>query len=216
LFPRFSTTGAVERAASEVVLLDAMQSFFSYEFHSLCGIPQIVLQGTTEDWAALAQRTRDIGQFGLEWWTDALGPILDEFVAASRGQANERFWQSIYRLDGGSGGPYTSGWITAFFPYLKDWRTGRASHRNPWLASGGKELQDVLYPRAKSDPHQFAHGPTTEAFPGGLARTPFLWNYLGRSFEMEFLGGFVGVRQEADTLRLRPEIGWAVREQATA
>jgi hypothetical protein len=29
---------------------------------------------------------------------------------------------------------------------------------------------------------------------------------------MEFLGGFVGVRQDADTLRLTPEVGWAIRE----
>jgi hypothetical protein len=28
---------------------------------------------------------------------------------------------------------------------------------------------------------------------------------------MEFLGGFVGVRQDPGTLALRPEIGWAVR-----
>src|SRR5262249_17854630 len=39
----FSTTGPVERAASEVVLLDAMQAFFSYEVHTLCGIPSITL-----------------------------------------------------------------------------------------------------------------------------------------------------------------------------
>jgi hypothetical protein len=216
LLPSFSTTGAAERAAAEVVLLDAMQSFFSYEFHTRCGIPQIVLEGTPDDWDVLAERTRGIGQFGLGWWTEALGPVLDEFVAASRGRVNVRFWQSIYKLDGGSGGPYTNGWITAFFPYLKDWQTGRASRKNPWLAQGGKELQELLYPPAKSDPHRFGHGPTTEAFPSGLARAPFLWNYLGLSFEMEFLGGFVGVRQEADTLRLRPEIGWAVREQAAA
>ena len=214
LLPNFSTTGAAERAAAEVVLLDAMQSFFSYEFHTMCGIPQIVLEGTTDDWAVLAERTRAVGKSGLGWWTEALAPILDEFVAASRGHANARFWQSIYKLDGGSGGPYTNGWITAFFPYLKDWQTGQASHKNPWLAQGGKELQDLLYPPAKSDPHRIGYGPTTEAFPSGWARAPFLWNYLGRSFEMEFLGGFVGVRQQADTLSLRPEIGWAVREQA--
>jgi hypothetical protein len=29
---------------------------------------------------------------------------------------------------------------------------------------------------------------------------------------MEFLAGFVGFTQEADSLRLRPKIGWAVRE----
>jgi hypothetical protein len=215
LLPNFSTTGAAERAAAEVVLLDAMQSFFTYEVHTLCGIPQIVLEGTTEDWAALAERSRGIGQYGLGWWTEPLAPILEEFVEASRGRANVRFWQSIYKLAGGSGGPYASGWITAFFPYLKDHDTGLASHRNRWLERGGEQLQEVLDPPA-GDANRFRHGPTTEAFPGGLARAPFLWKYLGRDFQMEFLGGFVGVRQEADTLRLRPEIGWAVREQAAA
>lgn len=216
LLPDFSTTGAVERAATQVVLMDAMQSFFSYEFHTLCGIPQIALEGTTEDWEKLAERTRGIGRLGLEWWTSALSTILDEFVAASQGRVNVPFWQSIYKLDGGSGGPFTNGWITAFFPYLKHWQTGRATHQNPWLAKGGATLQDLLYPPAQSAPYRFGHGPTTEAFPSGLAQAPFLWKYLGHTYRMEFLGGFVGIRQEAETLWLRPEIGWAVREAAAA
>jgi hypothetical protein len=215
LLPAFSTTGTVERAAAQVVLLDAVQSFFSYEFHTLCGIPQVVLEGTAGDWENLAARIRKLGAFGLTWWTEALAPILDEFIAAVRGKANVRFWQSIYKQDHGSGGPYTSGWVTAFFPYLKDYRTGLATHKNPWLDQGGEDLQDLLYPFDASDQYRFGHGPTTTAFPSGLARAPFLWNYLGQSFEMEFLGGFVGVRQEADTLRLRPEIGWAVRAGAS-
>jgi hypothetical protein len=56
-------------------------------------------------------------------------------------------------------------------------------------------------------------GTTTERLPGGLARVPFEWRYHGDTYAMEFLGGFVGVRQERETLRLRPEIGWAVRER---
>ena len=48
--------------------------------------------------------------------------------------------------------------------------------------------------------------------PGGLSRAPFRWEYLDRTFAMEFLGGFVGVAQDEETLALRPEIGWAVRE----
>jgi integrase len=94
-------------------------------------------------------------------------------------------------------------------------RTEELDHESQFRG-GGKELQELLYPQAKSDPHRFGHGPTTGAFPSGLARAPFLWNYLDRSFEMELLGGFVGVRQEADSLRLRPEIGWAVRERVTS
>jgi len=50
------------------------------------------------------------------------------------------------------------------------------------------------------------------AFPSGLARAPFVWKYFGQRFEMEFLGGFVGVGQDPATLTLRPEIGWAIRE----
>jgi hypothetical protein len=216
LLPAFSTTGAAARAAAQVVLLDALQSYFTYEVRTLCGIPQIVLEGTEDDWGKLAERTRELGRFDLEWWTTALMPILDEFIAAARGRVNGQFWQSIYKWDGGSGGPYTSGWIAAFFPYLKDRRTGRPTEMSLWLAQGGEALNKLLYPPVKREPHYFSHRPTTEAFPGGLSRTPFLWNYLGQSFEMEFLAGFVGVRQEADTLRLRPEIGWAIREQAAA
>ena len=58
------------------------------------------------------------------------------------------------------------------------------------------------------------YGPTIESLPGGLSKAPFRWEYLDRTFDMEFLGGFVGVAQDQETLALRPEIGWAVREAA--
>lgn len=216
LMPNFSTRGVVERSAAEVVLLDAVQSFFSYQCRTMCGIPQIGLEGTPADWETLAERIRGIGQIGLMWWTEALGPILDEFIAAARGHANPRFWKFIYNQDhDASGGPFTTGWITAFFPYLKERKTGLALDKNPWLANGGEDTQRLLYPPEKIEKGQIGFGPTTACFPCGLARAPFLWEYLGNSFRMEFLGGFVGVRQDLETLRLRPEIGWAIRERTT-
>jgi hypothetical protein len=210
LLPTFSTTGAVERAAAQVVLLDAMQSYFSYEVHTYCGIPRIGLEGTVEDWQRLAERVRGFERFGLGWWVSALGPILDEFVQAARGEATASFWKVIYKQENGSGGPFTSGWITAFFPYFKHRQTGTASLPNPWLQQGGDRLRELLHPSDKPR-HGFPHGPTTEVFPSGLARAPFLWKYFEQEFPMEFLGGFVGVRQDADSLALRPEIGWAIR-----
>ena len=44
----FSTTGPVERAVMDLVWLDAMQSFFTYQLRSLCGIPEITLEGTPD------------------------------------------------------------------------------------------------------------------------------------------------------------------------
>jgi hypothetical protein len=216
LLPRFSTTGTVERAAAEVILLDAMKSYFSFEMLTLCGIPQITLEGTSDDWESLAERTRQMGRFGLEWWTRVLDPILSEFVLAARERANTKFWKCIYKLAGGSGGPYVTGWINAFFPYLKDYDTGLARVPNRRLKEGGKRLEELLGPPEKSDPHGFPNAPTTDAFPAGIASAPFKWDYLGRIFEMEFLSGFVGVKQDIETLGLRPEIGWGVREKVVA
>jgi hypothetical protein len=47
------------------------------------------------------------------------------------------------------------------------------------------------------------------------ARAPFLWKYLGTDYEMEFVGGLIGVAQEPATLCLRPEIGWAIVDKQT-
>ena len=42
------------------------------------------------------------------------------------------------------------------------------------------------------------------------------WEYLHQRFDMELLGGFVGVAQDGGTLCLRPEVGWVVREAPPA
>lgn len=93
-----------------------------------------------------------------------------------------------------------------------------------WLARGGEELLALLYPcfegerwRVRADDQGYPafspkDGPGVDNFPTGLAKAPFRWQYYSREYNMEFLGGFVGVRQDSETLRLRPEIGWAVRD----
>jgi hypothetical protein len=204
----FSTTGPVERAASEVVLLDAMRAFFSYELRTACGIPSITLEGTVEDWQAIARRVREFSRFDLAWWVEPLQHILEQFVAAARGNVNRKFWDSFYKWHGsqGSGSPHVSGWVTTLFPYLNNPKAkyrhmlGEASSaplllRNPWL--GGTS------PR---------RGPGRDDFPSLPAKAPFLWKYLGTDFEMEFIGGLIGVQQDPQSLCLKPEIGWVIRE----
>lgn len=212
LLPRFSTTGPAERAAAQVVLLDAMQSYFEYEFQTLCGIPQVTLTGTAADWLHVEERVKGFGRFGLEWWTECLLPIIDQFVAASRGRADAQFWNSIYKINGGSGGPYVSGWITAFFPYLMDRDTGLATNRNGWLVGNRTKLKRLLEGSEDNGPFP---GITTESFPSGLSKVPLRWTYLNVSHDMELLAGFIGVRQDPETLALRPEIGWAVHDPSS-
>lgn len=207
--PRFSTTGAVEKAAAQIALLDAMQAYFRYRVGTLCGIPEIVLQGTPRDWASLAERTQALREFELEWWTDALHPILARFVAAAGGAADAAFWRTIYKRTDGSGGPYISGWITAFFPYLHRSLSRDQLVINPALRDGGEYLREML---SGTGPEM--GGLTTDCIPSGLASAPFEWQYLRDRYDMRFVAGFVGVRQDPETFSVRPEIGWAVYDAA--
>lgn len=194
----FSTTGPAERAASEVVLLDAMQRYVHYRVYTACGIPRITLHGTIEDWCSVRERVRHFGELGLEAWVSALDPVLEQFVAASRAHPDPEFWQSIYKFDGRSGDPYVTGWVNVFFPFLRTGDHGELAPNPHALAgkrSGRVRLND---------------------FPSGVSRTPFEWRVLDRTVDMEFLGGFAGVSQDADTLAVRPEIGWAVRPVAAS
>jgi hypothetical protein len=201
----------VERAAAEVVLLDAMHSYFEYHVYTMCGIPTITLEGTHEDWKSLGDRVQGFREFGLELWIDVLSPILDQFALSVQGHVDPTFWRSIYKFNSISGGAVINGWITAFFPYRKDRQTGRASVPSKALLGNDQEkLEKMFYPGERSGWE--TPGFSADSFPSGLSKAPFRWEYLDRSFDMEFLGGFVGVAQDQETLTLRPEIGWAVRE----
>ncbi len=141
--PTFTTTGPVERAAAGVVLLDAMRSYFTYDMESFCGIPAVSLEGTPEDWQAVADRAEQFGSLDLDWWLEPLRGILKQFVAASQGVVDRQFWQSLYKYHDESGGPVITGWISALFPYLTDSQTGLAIHQNPYLTLNSQRVANI-------------------------------------------------------------------------
>ena len=117
----FSTSGPVETIVSKIAFMDSMQSYFTYVVCCGCGIPNITLLGTLEDWQEIRRRAEVLMQYELDWWFIELLPVLDEFVLAAQGQPNRMFWKSICNIMGSSGNrsPIT-GWIQALFPYLRN------------------------------------------------------------------------------------------------
>ena len=194
LTPDFSTTGPVEKAASQVVLMNTFKEYFEFICCTSCGIPSITLEGTVEDWKKLREKTLSLSRFDFQWWTDAVKPILDEFVNASSGVVNKEFWQAIYKVSGGSGGPYITGWVVTLFPYV--------GHSQEFMKPN-RLLQSWGQSRAFG-------GITTDSFPSGSVCTPFMWQYFEEEFDMYFYAGFLGVGQDKKTLALKPVIGWAV------
>jgi hypothetical protein len=197
----FSTTGPCERAASELVLMEAMQRYFNYEVVTRCGIPEISLEGTPEDWRVIRRRARALREYDLDWWADALAPVLDQLVATAEGRLDVPFWETFFKPVDGSGGPWVRGWINVLFPYLVS-QQNRALVRNDHMAAWKKPLEA----RGGGD------SPLASAIPAGLSQVPFVWKYLGTKLPMQFVAGLVGVAQDEDTLALRPTIGWAVRD----
>jgi len=66
-----------------------------------------------------------------------------------------------------------------------------------------KKFEDGKFERSPFD------GLSPGAFPSSVSRTPFKWTYLGKDFDMEMIGGILGVQQQQNGA-LRPAIGWAI------
>jgi len=214
----FSTTGPTERAASEVVLMDAVQSYFEYSCVSACGIPAVTLEGTVEDWEKVRERAGQLDRFDLAWWTDKVVPILDEFIRVAKGNPTPSFWKQLYKKEDESGGPYVNGWLVRLLPYLKR-REYRCivpnDHSTGYFMPWRTDLRNFILERPVENGDSWS-GLTHDQLPSSVSAVPFTWHYHGQSFDYQFLAGVMAVTQDSATKAIRPRVGWAVRPTPTS
>ncbi|KXN74032.1 hypothetical protein CONCODRAFT_77045 [Conidiobolus coronatus NRRL 28638] len=202
LLGKFSTSSPRDVAVTALTIMDVYKSYFEYGVLTRCGMPEITLKGEKEDWTLLKNRVKQIlDRFDdLGFWTDHLYPILDEFIAATNeNKVNEEFWKSMYKVSGGSGGPFLSGWICGLYPYISayDYDSQKAvnmkNEHMDWKRAG-----------------RSWGGLTFNSLPNGFTSTPFTWYYLGSKLKMSFVGGLLGVSLNSQTDHVSPAVGWAV------
>ena len=187
----FSTTTPIDKAACEIALMDVVSSYFDYLCSTLCGIPEITLEGNTEDWQELLNKTSSLRKFEVDFWLDGCGlkQLLEQFVYASQGKPDLDFWNSFFNENGGSGGPYMNGHFLSLFAYFTGYN-GKID-KNSGRHSG------------------MFDGVTTSSFTSGLSSVPFLWQVYDNVYPMSFSSGFIGTEQLEDGA-LRPCVAWAV------
>lgn len=187
---KFSTSTPATQAAFRVTLMDAVSEYFDFSMSVMCGIPEITLEGSPEDWALLEEKTQKLSKYELTWWTDELTPILHQMTETSKGNPDLEFWNNMYKEREEdvvcASITYMNGWMLKLFPYIN-------AERNPYIG-GGKPDFDVK----------------PEGLGDGKSKVEFLLDDNGNKMKMEFMAGFVGVQQDPKTLALRPEITWAV------
>lgn len=188
----FSTTTPLEKIASEITIMEATKSYFEFIMARIvCGIPEITLEGTTEDWEKVLNKARRLKQYQLDWWITELEPILEEFVKASKGEVDQEFWRNMFKrhLPKRCGDPtIVDGWIVKFFPYNKE---GKRNDLKTIV--GDDRLPNEI---VKVDVKYL------EIYNDTIIETP-----------LELWSGFIGLTQNKDNFTLRPQIGWMIKKK---
>ena len=194
----FSTTGPVERVASQVTLMESVKSYFDYTvLYIVCGIPSITLKGTPEDWQHVLDKTRKLKHYGLDKWIESLEPILNEFVQAAKGHPNQGFWQDIVMkkqvgevrgpsCDRKSNPTEFDGWFLKLFPD-KNGETFKTATMVTDMPS------EMVYVDFKYK--------ITDGIGNVLRQTP-----------MQLCAGFIGTEVDTEANMLTPKIGWMALE----
>ena len=195
----FSTTGMTEKIASQITLMESVKSYFEYKVMTLgCGIPDITLTGTPDDWRKVREKAQSLKGYGLDWWIDRLDPILKQFVDAAQGTVDTEFWMEMVGSSKfrkmGCGMPTDKtdlkfdGWFTAFYPY--------DAHGD--MINGPMTYNARLLPE--------------------IVETPFIYEIRGddgitvsKKYDMQLYAGIIGMSEDPVTGALKPEIGWMVR-----
>jgi len=216
----FSTITPEVRTAYQVALMDAYQRYFLFELamgssaideaECIDGIPQIALEGTTEDWRRMRERIEVLATYGLEWWTSRLSPILEEFAATASGIPDRAFWQAIYKPKETYDDDRVTGWIADLFPYFDDPRRSEQTPKYGWVPNHILESPRIDWLQSPSR----QGGVVKESFPPGLSRAPLTLVSDGSTEQIELMAGFFGVSQHSAGKALSPIISWAAVEAA--
>ncbi|WP_338814686.1 DUF4419 domain-containing protein [Bernardetia sp. Wsw4-3y2] len=193
----FSTTSPTEKIVSQITVLNTFQPYFNYDFSTvLCGIPQITLEGTIEDWQKVIDKSKKLIMYELDWWISELLPILEEIKETANGKIDKQFWMNMFKqhaLDEYGQPKIVNGWITRFFPYFQDGKR--------------KDLFEIRLDEIGRLPPQIVN----VNFIHRITDFPTFQQKSGMEIRrLEFLAGFFGLEQNPTDLSLRPVIEWSI------
>jgi hypothetical protein len=222
ILPTFTTTTKCDQAVASILMMSAMQKYFTYSCAISCGLPSVTLLGVKEDWQKLEKKLERLPTFGkepAEWYT-LLKPVVQRFVKSFDEPDSEEtkdFWQRIaHYSSGGSGPTYLSGetraselcfknlkadsgtgWITAFCFWDEDGKPLRPkgwADRMKWMkASAAAEHSDRRVFDLELD-GAYYHCIDCDKVPRGVASVPVQLIDDLITYESMMVAGSVGMR----------------------
>ena len=135
LTPNFTTTTYDSSIICKMTIMGAFSKYFDYMlFLDECGIPYIILEGTSEDYTKIIETANSLKIYEFEWYINRIIPHIEKMVEAKEGNIDEEFFKNFLQKKeiiemanppcGEALGPskvdYITGWVLAFFAYIKD------------------------------------------------------------------------------------------------
>lgn len=209
--PNFTTTTQNDKLTTGVALMTTLKNYFNYDLVSVfCGIPQVTILGSIDDWRQIRERVYRLKEFEQDGksvmvkWSTMLDRILTEFVSVKGGkQPDKKFWEEAIRIDyrmvdsecSSFNETVLNGWITAFSVFH---RTGK------W--QGDSESNE-----SKNDWASIS----TEDITPGLVSVPvrIFDEYAGvgeRNYTGAVITGHMGYSVKEDEITIQPMSGWAM------
>jgi Domain of unknown function (DUF4419) len=211
IMPSFTTTTLNDTVVASVVMMASMQKYFKYTMYTLCGIPNVTLEGCKEDWQDILLRLDKLKEWGEETtrFAEFLRPVIRKFIQSFDEPTSSEtidFWKHIVSyLSDGSGSNYYSGWITAFCFWGKDGQLLHATRPDyRFNDDENYRLDGVRYPRVD-----------TQDVPPGWISVPVKVVELKQVYSTMMVAGSVGIQCErseqapdGDLNSVSPKIGW--------
>lgn len=196
IMPDFTTTTDSDRAVAAVLMMGAMQKYFSYGMALCCGIPSVTLLGERDDWEKIHNKLNKLSEFGDEPtnFAEQLRPVLRHFIATFDEQSHsdpdlKSFWGRIAdKYDMGSGPTWFSGWITAFCMWSEDGKRIACIPDEHSL-----ELDGVKYNQID-----------IEDLPVGFASVPVEVDDNGTKYSTKMVAGSLGIQATSSGQKTDP------------
>ena len=209
VMPAFSTTTDDDRIVASILMMGAMQQYFSYRCKSACGFPSVTLQGQKSDYETILKRLDKIDQLGSEpsVFASLLRPVLRRLVRCfdcPDDEETKSFWTRAFDYRGGSGVSYMSGWSTAFCFWTA---TGKLLYKAKDVErQGACTLDGVSY-----------HRIDIQKIPLGYASVLVKLSDGRGEYETRMLAGSVAIEasshaRSGDKTVLQPVSGWWMYE----
>ena len=169
---KYLTSNPCNMVVNNITTMKIFNNYFSYDFTTMCGYPEIELEGCYEDWILLKEMVSCIGKCGMNWWTDPLMTLIDGFIetADQSKKINVKFWNNLIKYSRQSGGNRLTGFLKLLIPI--------------------NDKKEINWGELINDHSEFlSQSITVDSILSDSTDVCFVWNYLGKQIPMRIKGG---------------------------